>query len=60
MNDGVNQFCDELNALIRRYNQEADVSLGEMIGILEIEKHTLIEQALQELKPEPELGDDLL
>lgn len=47
MND-FEKFADELDALIRRWQQEADLSYAEAIGALEFKKHELIHEARKE------------
>lgn len=45
--DDLGHFHHELKALLLRWSLESDVSVADVIGALELEKHRLINQALE-------------
>lgn len=42
------KFADALDALIRRWQQEADLSYAEAIGALEFKKHELMHEVKED------------
>ena len=48
MNEGVNQLTDEIRAMINRYCMEGDFSWAELIGVVELVKHELVENMTEE------------
>jgi hypothetical protein len=45
MPNPLNSFCDELDALVKRYRAEADFSYAEVIGALYMKSMTLMQEA---------------
>lgn len=44
---GLAQFSDELDALVRRYTHEADLSYADVVGALEMKKFTLLKEVTE-------------
>ncbi len=42
----LDAFADDLEALVNRYRSEFDLTVGAVVGALEIQKHALIAEAL--------------
>ena len=47
MSDSLNMFHVELKALLHRWSLESDVSVADVVGALELEKHRLLKRALE-------------
>lgn len=42
MSESVRQFERELQALIRRHSHESELTMTELIGVMQIEQHRLM------------------
>jgi len=42
------RFAEELEALVVRYRREYDLTLASVVGVLEVQKHALVAEALGE------------
>ena len=60
MNEGCRQFTNELDALVSRYTDEADLTCGEVIAALEFKKHTIMTMMVEENARRGERADDYL
>lgn len=45
MPNPLNSFCDELDALVKRYRAEADFSYAEVVGALHMKSLSLMQEA---------------
>lgn len=43
--NNIDQFANELDALVRRYRQEADLTFAEVIGALQMKAWVLMAEA---------------
>ena len=48
MNSGITQLVEEIEGILGRYRQEADISYAEVLGSLELIKADIIEEAREE------------
>ena len=44
----IDQVCNELDSYIKRMALEYDLTIADMVGVLEVRKHMLISDKLEE------------
>jgi hypothetical protein len=55
---GLEQFCDELDKLVKRYSFEAEMTYAEIVGALHMKAFLLMQRVQREHEGEDEGEDD--